>query len=259
MRALAVLAGYDRLADIDDPRFASLYVPGGGMVPESLRTFFAAYDRAYLFTAYPEPDILVRRVASGGVKRCQVLDPRPEAGSHGHIIPHLMDILDSEEVTYSEPTMPEMVPPLLGHLRTGTGSGILIHPGSGGREKIWPLDRFLDLAGRIEEAVTFVLGPAECERGMDRKFRDAACRFVAPGSIAELARIVGAARLFVGNDSGAGHLAAMTGTPAVILYGPTDPRVWRPVGNRVETVVSPDGTMTGIHAGDVLRAVEVSG
>ena len=38
------------------------------------------------------------------------------------------------------------------------------------------------------------------------------------------------ASAFVGNDSGISHLAAAIGTPGVVLFGPTDPRRWRPLG-----------------------------
>jgi ADP-heptose:LPS heptosyltransferase len=37
-------------------------------------------------------------------------------------------------------------------------------------------------------------------------------------------------RCYTGNDSGITHLAAMLGAPAVALFGPTDPIIWRPVG-----------------------------
>jgi ADP-heptose:LPS heptosyltransferase len=33
----------------------------------------------------------------------------------------------------------------------------------------------------------------------------------------------------VSNDTGTGHLLAATGIPLLSLFGPTDPRVWRPV------------------------------
>ena len=45
----------------------------------------------------------------------------------------------------------------------------------------------------------------------------------------------GAAR-FVGNDSGPGHLAAITGTPTLALFGPTDPARWRPLGPHVKVL-----------------------
>jgi heptosyltransferase-3 len=42
-----------------------------------------------------------------------------------------------------------------------------------------------------------------------------------------------AAEMFLGNDSGPGHLAGIIGVPTLILYGPTDPRNWKPLGPHV--------------------------
>jgi ADP-heptose:LPS heptosyltransferase len=41
-------------------------------------------------------------------------------------------------------------------------------------------------------------------------------------------------RCFVGNDSGITHLAAYLGCPTIALFGPTDPRMWGPLGRRVK-------------------------
>jgi heptosyltransferase-2 len=47
------------------------------------------------------------------------------------------------------------------------------------------------------------------------------------------------ARVFVGNDSGISHLAAAVGTPALVFFGGTDPRVWAPRGASVCAVDLP--------------------
>jgi ADP-heptose:LPS heptosyltransferase len=44
----------------------------------------------------------------------------------------------------------------------------------------------------------------------------------------ELCETLGAARLFVGNDSGIGHLAANLGIPSAVLFVSTDPVQWAP-------------------------------
>lgn len=49
----------------------------------------------------------------------------------------------------------------------------------------------------------------------------------------EIAKALKSARLFVGLDSGLSHLASYCGVPTFVFYGPTDPLLWRPVGEAV--------------------------
>jgi ADP-heptose:LPS heptosyltransferase len=51
-----------------------------------------------------------------------------------------------------------------------------------------------------------------------------------PRTVRELAALLSAVRLLIGNDSGPKHLAAAVGTPTLTVYGPTDPRTWSPRG-----------------------------
>ena len=51
-------------------------------------------------------------------------------------------------------------------------------------------------------------------------------------SLTEVSLHLRQCRAFIGNDSGITHLAAYLGCPTVALFGPTDPRVWGPIGRR---------------------------
>jgi heptosyltransferase III len=99
---------------------------------------------------------------------------------------------------------------------------IMIHPFSGGNSKNWPLDRFREVAERVQCAVEWIAGPEQELAG--------ALRFE---SLLDLANHISGARLYIGNDSGITHLAAATGVPALALFGPTDPEIWAPRGNHV--------------------------
>jgi hypothetical protein len=52
----------------------------------------------------------------------------------------------------------------------------------------------------------------------------------------ELALWLASARLYIGNDSGITHLAAAVGTPVVAIFGPSDPAIWGPRGERVRVL-----------------------
>lgn len=98
---------------------------------------------------------------------------------------------------------------------------IVIHPFSGSAKKNWPLGDFRELARRLGGAA-WTCGPEETLEG--------AVRF---GDLAELGKWLAGARLYIGNDSGITHLAAAVGTPALALFGPSDPAIWCPAGEHV--------------------------
>lgn len=51
-------------------------------------------------------------------------------------------------------------------------------------------------------------------------------------SLRELAQVLRMATLMVGNDSGPSHLASSLGLPGVVIFGPTDIPIWRPLGHQ---------------------------
>ena len=59
---------------------------------------------------------------------------------------------------------------------------------------------------------------------------------VHPATYVDLMRELSECSAFVGNDSGPGHLAGIIGLPTVILFGPTDPAVWKPLGPRISAL-----------------------
>jgi ADP-heptose:LPS heptosyltransferase len=104
---------------------------------------------------------------------------------------------------------------------------IVIHPFSGGRRKNWPLEKFNELASQLPLLVEWCAGPEEQLPG--------AHRF---DNLLELATWLNGARLYIGNDSGISHLAAATGMPVLVLFGPTDPAIWAPRGDNVSVMRS---------------------
>lgn len=111
------------------------------------------------------------------------------------------------------------------------GAGLLVHPGAGGRAKRGDLDFFLAKAPELAggEAITFLLGPAE-EKALALRITAAGFRCELPPDLAELKRVVRAHRVFLGNDSGPAHLAALNGLATHIRFTASDPVVWLPPG-----------------------------
>lgn len=116
---------------------------------------------------------------------------------------------------------------------------IIIHPGSGGQRKNWPLANFVRLAQALEahsRKVQWLQGPAEEELGLP-----APGQMLPPRPLVDLLQTLQKAALYIGNDSGISHLAGLAGTPTLALFGPTDPQVWRPLGPQVRVLHQPPG------------------
>lgn len=122
------------------------------------------------------------------------------------------------------------------------GDFAVIHPFSGSARKNWPLNRFRELAARLALPVQWCAGPEEA--------MEDAVRFE---NLYGLACWIASARVYIGNDSGITHLAAAVGTPVVAIFGPTDPAVWAPRGERV--LVVSGGSLDAVSVDAVLEAV----
>ena len=80
------------------------------------------------------------------------------------------------------------------------GGFAVIHPFSGSAKKCWPLERYRELARRLDMPVRWCAGPEET-------LADA----VRIDDLYELAGWLATARVYIGNDSGITHLAAAVG------------------------------------------------
>ena len=111
------------------------------------------------------------------------------------------------------------------------GRFILVLPGSGSARKNWPAENFALLAERIQliHRVLVVLGPAET--AMAPGFHARSFSVLSDLELGELAGIARLACCFIGNDSGVSHLAAAAGARGLVIYGPSDPERWRPLGD----------------------------
>jgi ADP-heptose:LPS heptosyltransferase len=139
--------------------------------------------------------------------------PRP-GGIAGSVRPTLPDQREADRVLASAGAGPRPV---------------VLHPGSGWPLKNWPAGRWGEVARRLRQAAgtrvlvagtageTALAGEAAAASG------GAAVAIAGLLSVGGLAALHARARLVIGVDSGALHLAAAVGTPTVALYGPGDP------------------------------------
>jgi lipopolysaccharide heptosyltransferase I len=132
-------------------------------------------------------------------------------------------------------------------------NSIVLLPGAGKANKLWPIERFRELAKRIGPRALAVWGPGE------RELAEAiGARVAPPTNLRELAGILQKADVVIGSDTGPLHLAAALGTKVVGLYGPTDPRRNGPYG-QLDHVVSRFATtksMESISVNEVMETLQ---
>lgn len=104
---------------------------------------------------------------------------------------------------------------------------VVIHPFSGSARKTWPAGHFRQLAERLCMKVEWIAGP-EDEWPEATRFAD----------LMQLATWMTGARLYIGNDSGIAHLAAASGVPVLVLFGPSPAQVWAPRGEHVAVLMA---------------------
>lgn len=252
MLSLARLTGeFDGMHSFDDAGFASLFTKGG---PSGfLRSFFSQFNEVYFFTA-GDSDSVKMKVTAAGAGVCYTLNPvLPESWQGKHITRYLLNIIEvSSDTTHMKcnyPLKPLKKPDV-------KRKGLLIHPGSGDMKKNWPVEWFIAVADRWHGEAAFVLGPAEIERGFEKEFPEEKFTIYRTETIKELYDLLSGASLYVGNDSGVSHFADFCGVRGAVLFGPTDPVVWKPAGDNLTVVSSGDGTMKGIGVEEVLEALE---
>lgn len=110
----------------------------------------------------------------------------------------------------------------------------IIHPGARRWYKSWPIPRFAALADRITGnlKVRVILAGGRMDRDACREIRDRSDSPVIDLSggmdLSELLALIRKGACLIGNDSAPIHLATAVNTPAVALFGPTDPKAWAP-------------------------------
>jgi hypothetical protein len=119
---------------------------------------------------------------------------------------------------------------------------LAMHRGAGSQIKCWNDAGFADVASwwhRRGGVVLEIAGPADPQEPLF------AGHVMARGmEIGDVAGLLARATLFVGADSGISHLAGAVGTRGVVLFGPTRPHSWRPLGGRLVCLTAQAGGMS---------------
>ncbi len=123
---------------------------------------------------------------------------------------------------------------------------VVIHPGAAARARQWPPHRFAAVAAALAgdgHRVVVTGSPAEADlvRTVVREAGLPRTAIWPQSGLLALVALISDCALLICGDTGVGHVATATGTPSVLLFGPTTPARWGPRG---------DGRHIALWAGD---------
>lgn len=171
-----------------------------------------------------------RREPSSAIWINQPVTPR---GTHA--VDRMLSLLDALELP-AEPA--DFGPEKLfreSPATAGTEPFVLLHPGAGWANKVYPPAWWGQAARRLHETagmstwVAVARGEEELAAGVQAAGGEAV-RLVPATDLPALAALIRRARLMLGGDSGPTHLAHALGTPVLMVMGPTDPERSGPYG-----------------------------
>jgi heptosyltransferase-3 len=137
---------------------------------------------------------------------------------------------------------------------------LALGPGARWEPKRWPAVQFRKLVQiRREDFDAVVLLGSRADADSCRTITDGLslpCLDLAGRTgLLEAAAVLARMWLFIGNDSGLGHLAAAVGIPTLTLFGPGEPRRYRPWNLRGRWLQSPNADIFALPVSRVTDAL----
>ncbi len=263
-------AGVDAVTSLERLPVHTMFGEAGPVNP-SCSAYFARFELIVNMAA-PEDAAFTQHLCETTPGRVVTIDPTPRSVTR-HVTEGWLEDLRAAGIT------PSLEPPrivfadeerrrarrrLCDTAREDDAPIILLHPGSGGRRKCWPVEQFAGLGEALRRdglRPIFMLGPVESDLHGEAlaSHLDAVAPVLAESDLIQAAGTIAAADAYVGNDAGMTHVAAAAGTPTTAIFGPTDPIVWRPLGEHVTVIRGrPAGTFDGITVASVRGAIVAS-
>ncbi len=247
---------YEQVLDLDRVELHRMFTePGGFSLPDRdpLINLFGRYGLIVTLLADKEGWFEANLIFTANMSQpCEVvtLPLRPEENYPGHVAEFYLneffaqfpdDTLPQQKKGFIEaklhckPTDRMAGEAILGELSVNPSNCLVIHPGSGGQEKCWPIKNFEKLTHVLCEEgwdVVMVVGPAEQERMPEQITRlSAQLPVIKDLETIDLLCVLSCAAGFIGNDSGPSHLSGILRIPGVVIFGPTNDANWRPLGD----------------------------
>ena len=229
----------DGIRDVNRAEIAPFFHEGA-QLPEKMCGYFQKFDAAFVFG---KGVAFERNLQRAGVKRVFLLSPYPEGKRH--MIEHHICSLRALGIP-STPAPPRVflqeedrswAKQFLRQRGWEQDGIIALHPGAGSSKKVWPPERFASVGRALAEdgwRLVIIQGPADEQvvQEMLGGLNGIPHLVLRDLPLIKLGALLSCTSIFIGNDSGISHLAASLGVTTVTLFGPTDPEVWAPRGEK---------------------------
>ena len=276
-RARIEILGYPHIAAVADKRFyadavrsieyaaLSCFFARGGELPSHLRDYFGVFDLilSYLY----DPD----QIFENNLRQCSVqkiLRGPARIDKNAHAAWQLAQPLQELGINVTD-LAAKLFPSdedrefARRFLENCESPMLALHPGSGSERKNWPIENWIELATTLLNAkvlfrtIIFVSGEAD-EKEMARvrtSFEhEPQVRFAHQLPLPQLAAVLEQST-FIGHDSGISHLAAAAGARCLILFGPTDPKVWAPQNTNARVLFASHADLTQLGVATVWNTI----
>lgn len=141
-----------------------------------------------------------------------------------------------------------------------SGSYAVFHPFTGSVKKDWSWENWQKLATEFssihKQQVIFLMSPHDRDRLLSRDPMAQEKIFVS-SSLSHMKSLLKNASIFIGADSGPGHVAAALGTKVISLFGPSDPIRYAPKGMK-SVIVIKKHELNQISVSEVIEAIKTS-
>jgi len=176
---------------------------------------------------------------NAGAKQIIILEP--PANEHTHVVEHVAHLAGVPSVK-AENVVLSYTGPAAFHLYNPP---LALHPG-GAEYRRWPATSFatlIDALVRLQHSVILLGGPGEAEllKTVQQQLATVpekeTLTVLNNVPFLEVARHLKQCGCYVGHDTCTSHLAGLLGIPTLVLFGPSNPALWRPVGPTVEVII----------------------
>ena len=225
-------------ASIERREIADLFVVAKEPAPPTL-ALFSGFDFVYSWTGFGNPEFLARVAAvSGG--RVAVFGFRGMLAGE-----HAVDYYARCVGLTARPLAPAGIRDDRTWLaafrrqhRLESSDTLVLHAGSGSPSKNWGGFNALMCRWHERYADTVILlhGPAEAHIATPS---EPEVIDIDGLTLPQVAALLRACSLYLGNDSGISHLAGAVGARGAVLFGPTDPTTWAPRSDRLQVLHAP--------------------